>query len=56
MMVGFLIAARVPPWVSVLLLFGTELTDLALIRDNLTLNILNLVHPVEWIAMWQEGG
>jgi len=57
MMVGFLIAARVPPWVSVLLVIGTELADLALIRDNLTLNILNLlIHPVEWITKWQEGG
>ena len=55
MMAGFLIAARVPPWVSVLLVIGTELADLALIRDNLTLNILNLLHPVEWITKWQEG-
>jgi uncharacterized protein DUF2585 len=56
MAVGFLIAARVPAWVSILLLIGTELGDLALIRDNLTLNILNLIHPVEWITKWQEGG
>jgi hypothetical protein len=56
MMAGFLIAARVPPWVSVLLLIGTELADLALIRDNLALNILNLIRPVEWITKWQEGG
>jgi hypothetical protein len=56
MMVGFLIAARVPAWVSVLMLIGLELGVLALIRDNLTLNILNLIHPVEWITKWQEGG
>ena len=56
MAVGFLIAARVPAWVSILLLIGTELGDLALIRDNLSLNILNLIHPVEWITKWQEGG
>jgi hypothetical protein len=42
--------------VSVLLLIGTELAVLALIRDNLTLNILNLIHPVDWITKWQEGG
>ena len=56
MMAGFLFAARVPAWVSVLLLIGTELGDLALIRDNLTLNILNLIHPIDWITKWQEGG
>ena len=56
MMVGFLIAARVPAWVSVLLLIGAELGVLVLIRDNLTLNIVNLIHPVEWITKWQEGG
>jgi len=56
MMVGFLIAARVPAWVSVLLLIGAELGVLVLVRDNLTLNLVNLIHPVEWISKWQEGG
>ena len=56
MAVGFLIAARVPAWVSVLLLIATEVVVAILIRDNLLLNILNLIHPVEWITKWQEGG
>jgi Protein of unknown function (DUF2585) len=56
MIVGFLIAARVPAWVSVMLLIGTETFDAWLIRDNLLLNILNLIRPMEWITKWQDGG
>ena len=56
MMTGFLIASRVPAWVSVLLLIATEVVVAILIRDNLLLNILNLIHPIGWITKWQEGG
>lgn len=56
MMVGFAIAARLPPWVTVLLLVATEVVMLLLIRDNLLLNIIMLVYPLEWIKQWQAGG
>jgi hypothetical protein len=56
MLVGFLLAARLPAWVTVFLLIATEVLLLALIRDNLTLNVIMLVHPVEWIRQWQSGG
>lgn len=56
MMVGFLIASRVPAWVSVLLLIATEVVVAILIRDNLLLNIINVIHPIAWITKWQEGG
>ena len=54
MMLGFLIAATAPAWVSVLILFGTEVGLALLIRDNLLLNIINLIRPIEWISKWQE--
>jgi hypothetical protein len=56
MIVGFLIAARLPAWVTVFLLIATELVLLYLIRDNLLLNIIMLVYPLEWIKQWQSGG
>ena len=56
MMTGFLIASRVPAWVSVLLLIATEVVVAILIRDNLLLNIINVIHPIAWITKWQEGG
>lgn len=56
MLVGFLLAARLPAWVTVALVIGVELVLLWLIRDNLALNILMLIHPVEAIKHWQLAG
>jgi hypothetical protein len=55
MLLGFWLAARLPVWLSVLLAMGLELLALAVIRDNLTLNVLMLVHPVPAIRDWQAG-
>jgi hypothetical protein len=56
MVLGFWIASRLPWKASLALALGFELLTLAIIRDNLTLNVLMLVSPVEAIRVWQAGG
>jgi hypothetical protein len=56
MMLGFWIARRIPVWASVALIVVLEVSVGLIIRDNLTLNILMLIHPFEAIKRWQLGG
>ena len=55
MTLGFWAARRFPLWVSVTLVLLLELIPLLAIRDNLALNILMLVAPIEAVNTWQAG-
>jgi hypothetical protein len=55
MMAGFWLARRAPVWVCVVLVIGLEVIVALIIRDNLTLNILMLIHPLDAIKRWQLG-
>jgi len=54
-MVGFFIAATFPVWLSIALVIGSEVFLAFWIRDNLLLNIIQLVHPSEALTRWQSG-
>jgi len=51
--VGFAIASRLGWKWSLLLFVVVETALLLLIRDNLTLNILMLLYPLDAIKQWQ---
>ncbi len=56
MCLGFFAARRLPLWGSVLLIVALELIPLFVIRDNLLLNVWNLLAPNAQVAAWQAGG
>lgn len=55
MSLGFFISAWVSVRTSVVLFLAMELGCLLWVRDNLTLNVIMLVHPVEAIRVWQAA-
>ncbi|MEI7709639.1 MAG: DUF2585 family protein [bacterium] len=56
MAIGFLIARYTKVWVIITLILAMELGCLFWVRDNLTLNVLMLVDPVQSIKDWQSEG
>lgn len=53
MALGFVLAARLSVRLSILFVVFVELVLLAVLRDNLTLNILMLVYPIDAVRDWQ---
>ena len=56
MTLGFLFASRMRPRVSVIAVLVMEIGCALCIRDNLTLNIIMLIHPVDAIKALQMAG
>ena len=55
MLLGFALAARLPVWASIALIVAAEIGGAYAIRDNLSLNILMLIYPIEAVRRWQTG-
>ena len=54
MVLGFFLAAWWPVWLTVVVAVALELFVGAVIRDNLTLNVLMFVWPLDSVLQWQQ--
>jgi hypothetical protein len=55
MIFGFLLVAFLPVWLTVTLAVAIETFTGAMIRDNLTLNVVMFLWPVDGVLEWQKG-
>lgn len=56
MIAGFFLAWRLPVWTVVSLALLIEAGLAYWIRDNLTLNVMMLIHPFDFVRAWQSAG
>jgi hypothetical protein len=56
MSLGFLLASKARAWVSVATVLALEGFCLLWVRDNLALNLIMLIHPIDAIKAWQSAG
>jgi Protein of unknown function (DUF2585) len=56
MILGFVLASRLPVAATIAIALGFELFTGWAIRDNLTLNVIMLLYPFDAIKAWQAGG
>lgn len=52
---GFFLARALPTRWSIGLAVAAEIFTGAMVRDNLTLNVIQLIHPVDAVAAWQTA-
>lgn len=55
MIAGFLFASQFPVWLVIALAAFIEVGLAWWIRDNLSLNVIMLIHPLDVIRHWQAG-
>lgn len=55
MALGFLLARKLPVWAAIALVVGLEVIPLFAIRDNLTLNVWELIAPSKALEAWQAA-
>ena len=54
-LLGFVLACLLPARLSLALVLASEVFLAFAIRDNLSLNIIQLVHPTQAVSAWQAG-
>jgi hypothetical protein len=53
---GFWYASKMRVWIVVLTIILMEIGTLLWVRDNLILNVIMLVYPIDAIRIWQSAG